>query len=83
MADAKPPFIYPQKPRAEVGPRELNRTTHYDSCDGTTCPCYEEGKFELQNKVLILESALLAIYNMDHTREGYKMHKQAKQFVDP
>lgn len=46
-----PPYIYPQEPREEKGPRGLYRTTHYDSCNGTTCPCYVEGRRDaLDNK---------------------------------
>lgn len=41
--ERKPPYIFPQKTREELGERGLYRTTHYDSCNGTTCPCFKEG----------------------------------------
>lgn len=49
-AERKPPYIFPQKSREELGPRELYRTTHYDSCNGTTCPCYIEGRMDAINQ---------------------------------
>jgi hypothetical protein len=30
--------------RAERGPRSEHRNVHTDACDGTGCPCYQEGR---------------------------------------
>lgn len=45
--ELKPPYIFPQKSREDRGRRELYGDTHYDACDGTTCPCYVEGRKDM------------------------------------
>lgn len=54
----RPPYIFPQRPREERGSRDLYRDTHYDSCDGTICPCYVEGMMDLLPLIMWMASRL-------------------------